>query len=97
MSGRCLCIIVIESIDMALNKTTHEMLADLVYIQNLLLFSQQSHSAVLIQGIVRYVSPEGACASPHPACVAALCHHSPKPQVSERTSGATSSLVCVGL
>lgn len=39
--------------------------------------------SVLIQVItLHYVSPEGACASPHAACVAALCHRRPELQVS---------------
>lgn len=41
-------------------------------------------STVLIQVItLHYVSPEVPCASPHAACAAALCHHRPKPQVSD--------------
>lgn len=42
-----------------------------------------------------HVSPEGACASPHAACVAALRHHCPKLPVSTyATSRAMSSMVC---
>lgn len=44
----------------------------------------------------QYVSHEGACASPHAACVAALRLHCPKLQVSVyTTSRAMSSVVCL--